>query len=70
MPDPITPNSPAGRAARAGRAVPEPSSAPSLQPRRSRLLLVGLPMFAVFAANWFLRAYYAARAAAQDVAKA
>jgi hypothetical protein len=50
MPDPITPNSPAGRAARAGRAVPEPSSVPSLQPRRSRLLLVGLPMFAVFAA--------------------
>ncbi|HSA80683.1 MAG TPA: SPOR domain-containing protein [Geminicoccaceae bacterium] len=46
MPDPITPNSPAG----AGRAVPEPPPAPWLQPRRSRLLLVGLPMFAVFAA--------------------
>jgi cell division septation protein DedD len=47
MPDPITPNSPAGRAA---RAVPEPPPAPWLQPRRSRLLLVALPMFAVFAA--------------------
>lgn len=45
------------------------------------LLFVGVPqlrriakadpqMFAVFAANWFLRAYYAARAAARDAAKA
>ena len=47
MPDPITPNSPGGRP---GRTVPETSPAPWLRPRRSRLLRVGLPMFAVFAA--------------------
>jgi cell division septation protein DedD len=47
VPDPITPNSPGGRP---GRTAPETSPAPWLRPRRSRLLLVGLPMFAVFAA--------------------
>ena len=47
MPEPLTPNSAAGRAARAG---PETPSLPWLRPRRPRLLLVGLPVFAVFAA--------------------
>ena len=47
MPDPITSTSAAGRA---GRTVPGTPPVPWLRPRRSRLLLVGLPLFAVFAA--------------------
>jgi hypothetical protein len=47
VPDPITSTSAAGRA---GRTVPVTPPGPWLRPRRSRLLLVGLPLFAVFAA--------------------